>query len=180
MADDPAPPRSHLRLVHSSERQDADDDIVDARFPARDAEPEVEADATPALSPRFVVIALLAFQALGVLSYLGKYVELSRSGTVSPAAAILSVPAALALYAGALLFALRPGRGRTAFLVAAVGFAVAVPFWGISYSWTWPIAFGSMIGLAGAWYARPAAPPAPPDSEGDPMLLEQDPPRRLH
>ena len=186
MDDDTPPPRSHLRLVHARSPQDADDDAQAAQRhqagTAADVDPAAtdEAPRTPALSPRFVVLALLAFQALGTLSYLGRYIELTRSATVSPAAAMLSLPAALALYAGALLMALRPGRGRAAFLVAAVGFGVAVPFWGISYDWTWPIALGSMIGLAGAWYARPAAPLAPPQDEADALTLHDDGPRHLH
>lgn len=187
--DAPPPPRSHLRLVHA---RGPEESIEDARPVEREDDAAARAEGAaapdgsvdeppaPALSPRFVVIALLAFQALGTLSYLGKYVELTRSGTVSPAAAMLSLPAALALYVGALLLALRPGRGRTPFLVAAVGFGVAVPFWGISYDWTWPIAFGSMIGLAGAWYARPPAAPEPDDDETDPLTLHDDRPRRLH
>jgi len=170
MDDDPAPPRTHLRLVETPRREE----IVDApRPPAQDdpdypygydhdADPEpAEPPRPPALSPRFVVLGLLAVQALGALSYLDKYVELTRSTAVSPAAAILSLPATLALYAGALLLMLRPGRGRALFFVAAVGFGIAVPVWGISYAWTWPIAAGSMLGLAGAWVARAAARPAP-------------------
>jgi hypothetical protein len=167
--DDAAPPRTHLRLVQTPRREE----VIDAARPHDDeAEypygydhdadpPPIEPARPPALSPRFVVLGLLAVQVLGALSYLDKYIELTRSTAVSPAAALLSLPAALALYAGALLLMLRPGRGRALFFVAAVGFGIAVPIWGISYGWTWPIAAGSMLGLGGAWVARAAARPAP-------------------
>src|SRR5882762_10241310 len=167
---DGSPPRSHLKLVETTRPQDVENgeprrerDQDDGEYPyGYDVDAEAETPEPPrpsALSPRFVVLALLAFQALGTLSYLGKYIELTRSTAVSPAAAILSVPAALALYAGALLLVLRPGRGRALFFIAAVGLGLAVPFWGISYGWTWPIACGAMLGLAGAWVARAAARP---------------------
>lgn len=160
--------RGHLRLVEPSRPQEVLD--ADEARRRRPAEPdleyiaEVDDDAAPAepprappFSPRFAVLALLAFQAIGVMSYLGKYVELTRTETVSPAAAILSLPAVIALYVAAALSLLRPGSGRTLFIVAAVGLGIAVPFWGISYGWTWPVAAGSMLGLAGAWAARAAA-----------------------
>jgi hypothetical protein len=168
MDDDGTARRPHLRLVDGTRGPD----VVEPgrhRSPEEpgypmlyEADTELEPPRPPALPPRFVVLGLLAIQALGALSYLDKYVELTRSMAISPAAALLSVPAALALYAGALMLMLRPGRGRALFIVASVGFGFAVPFWGISYGWTWPIAAGSMLGLAGAWVARPAAHQAPP------------------
>jgi hypothetical protein len=172
-------PRPHLRLVDPSRRGDADEpefdpverDVHDLHEPYRelgdagnghvapvvdigDGTPD-ESDAPPsALSPRFAVVALIAFQLLVALSYAGKYIDLARGGDVYAVAAILTVPASLCLYIGALLLALRPGRGRALFIVAAVGLGLSLPAWGISYGWTWPMAFGSMLGLAGAWYAR--------------------------
>jgi len=164
----PGGERGHLRLVEPARPQEVLD--ADEARQRRPAEPELEYigeiddDAAqaelprpPPFSPRFAVLALLAFQAIGVVSYLGKYVELTRTETVSPAAAILSLPAVLALFLGAVLSLLRPGRGRALFIVAAVGLGIAVPFWGISYGWTWPVAAGSVLGLAGAWAARAAA-----------------------
>jgi len=160
--------RGHLRLVEPAPRQDVLE--ADEARRRRLAEPELdyvaELDAeaapddpprAPPFSPRLAVLALLAFQVIGVVSYLGKYVELTRTQTVSPAAAILSLPAVAALYLAAAMSLLRPGRGRALFIVAAVGLGIAVPFWGISYGWTWPVAAGSMLGLAGAWAARAAA-----------------------
>lgn len=108
-------------------------------------------------SARFVVVALIAFQSMVALSYLGKYLALAGGGGEYMAASILSVPASLCLYIGALLLALRPGRGRALFVAAAVGLGLSLPAWGVSCGWTWPMAFGAMLGLAGAWYARPAA-----------------------
>src|ERR1700739_2612658 len=118
---DDTPPRTHLRLVETTRPQDVEDAVPAPRRDDLGAPEVVDIDAAdgapeplaaPPLSPRFVVLALLALQVLGTLSWLGKYVELTRSGAVSPAAAMLSVPAALALYAGALLLVVRPGRGR--------------------------------------------------------------------
>jgi hypothetical protein len=176
-------PRPRLRLVDPSRREDENENEDEPEFDAieRDphdlhepyrepgdagnghAAPEVdvgdgtldEGDApATALSPRFAVVALIAFQLLVALGYAGKYIELARGGDVYAVAAILTVPASLCLYIGALLLALRPGRGRALFIVAAVGLGLSLPAWGISYGWTWPMAFGSMLGLAGAWYAR--------------------------
>ncbi len=165
------PPRPPLRLVDNarpagdanapgtSPEPPGEDAVIDAEFPAGDAVAD-DPPRTP-LPPRFIVLGLIAFQLIGALSYAGKYVDLTRTETVSPAAAILSAPALACLCIGALLLALRPGRGRAWFLAAAVGLGVSIPFWGISYSWTWPVAFGAMLGLAGAWYARAAD--GPPD-----------------
>jgi hypothetical protein len=126
---------------------DEDDDLDDAEPPR-----------TP-LSPRFVIVALVALQLLGALSYLPKYLALARSGAEEFVfAAVLSVPAMLCLLAGAALLALRPGRGRMLFVVAAVGLGLAVAGWGVSYVWSWPVALGAMLGLAGAWYARAEVP----------------------
>ena len=138
---------------------DGDDDgIVDADFarPAGSSPNDDDGDAPrSALQPRFVVAALIAFQLMAALGYAGKYATLARGDSLYGVAAMLAAPASLCLYAGALLLALKPGRGRALFVVAAVGLGLAVPAWGIQYGWTWPMAFGSMLGLAGAWYARP-------------------------
>jgi len=118
-----------------------------------DTEP---APASPPGTPpaRFVVVALIAFQLLAALSLAGKYIELARGGDVYALAALLSAPSSLCLYAGAVLLALRPGRGRALFVVAAVGLGLSLPAWGVAYGWTWPMALGAILGLAGAWYAR--------------------------
>ena len=109
-----------------------------------------------ALSPRFVVAALIVFQALAASSFLGKYVALAGGGEDQfKFAAAMSVAASACLYVGAILLALRPGRGRALFVVAACGFGLSLPGWGIGYGWSWPMAFGAMVALAGAWFARP-------------------------
>lgn len=117
-----------------------------------DDEPD-EAQRTP-LSPRFVIVALIVAQLLAASTFLGKYAALVRGDDAYRIAACLSGPASLCLYAGALLLALRPGRGRALFIVAAAGFALALPFWGVGWSWSWPMAFGAILALAGAWFAR--------------------------
>ena len=170
-------PRPPLRLVGGRDRpgdDDADFDSVERaphdlhlHQPYRElavvetpdeADVDVEPPRQP-LSPRFVVTALVAFQLLGALNYFPKYLAMARSGAEEFVfAAVLSVPASLCLYAGALLLALRPGRGRVPFIVAAVGLGLAVPGWGVSYAWSWPMALGAMLALAGAWYARAEAP----------------------
>ncbi len=168
-----APPRPPLRLVGSPGR--ADDDADDAGFdpvdraphdlhpPYReltvvdDAEPvEEDAPRTP-LSPRFVVVALILFQLLAASSYLGKYTALAEGGDQFRFAAAITLPASLCLYVGAILLAVRPGRGRVLFLVAAAGLGLSLPAWGIGYGWSWPMAFGAILALAGAWYARAEA-----------------------
>jgi hypothetical protein len=176
--------RPHLRLVEPARREPAsgfefepverdahdlhgayhelgDEEIVDAEFASSaHHDGQEDAEAPPkTLSPRFVVVALIAFQLLAALGYAGKYVTLTRGGDVYLVAALLAAPASLCLYAGALLLALRPGRGRALFIVAAVGLGLSIPAWGIQYGWTWPMAFGSMLSLAGAWYARPEVRP---------------------
>ena len=139
-----------------------DDDIVDADFARPAGSTPDDADGTPrtALQPRFVVSALIAFQLMAALGYVGKYVTLARGESVYAVAALLAAPASLCLYAGGLLLAWKPGRGRALFIAAAVGLGLAVPAWGIQYGWTWPMAFGAMLALAGAWYARPEIRPA--------------------
>lgn len=166
-------PRPHLRLVDGTGR-DADDgqefdavdrDAHDLHAPYRELgerdlavidadDGEAAAPQRTALSPRFAIVALIAFQLLAALGYGSKYVALARGGDVFAVAAVLTVPASLCLYAGALLLALRPGRGRALFIVAAVGLGLSLPAWGVSYGWSWPIAFGAMLALAGAWFAR--------------------------
>ena len=181
------PPRGHLRLVDGGRRDDDadgapdfdavdrpvhdlhgayheidDDEIIDADFAGA---PLVDEDGPKAtLSPRFVVVALIAFQLLAALGYGGKYVTLARGGDVYGVAALLSVPGSLCLYVGAALLALRPGRGRALFVVAAVALGLSIPAWGIQYGWSWPMAFGSMMGLAGAWFARPEIRPSDEDA----------------
>ena len=126
-----------------------------------DAEPpEEDAPRTP-LSPRFVVIALVVFQLLAASSYLGKYTALAHGDDQFRFAAAMTLAASACLYIGATLLALRPGRGRALFFVAAAGFGLSLPAWGIGYGWSWPIAFGAILALAGAWYARAAARPDP-------------------
>jgi hypothetical protein len=166
-------PRPPLRLVESPSR-DADDEPGFApvdRDPhdfhasyrelavVENGEPEPEEDARPTLSPRFVVVALILFQALAASTYLGKYVALAHGDDQFKFAAAMSVPASACLYIGAVLLALRPGRGRALFIVAACGLGLSLPGWGIGYGWSWPMAFGAMIALAGAWFARPEVRP---------------------
>ena len=173
-------PRPPLRLVGSPGRED-DDGADDADFDAVDREPhdlhppyhelaivdDADADAEAAeedaprtpLSPRFVVVALVVFQVLAASTYLGKYTALAQSENQFRFAAAMTVPASLCLYAGAILLALRPGRGRVLFIVAAAGFGLSLPAWGVGYGWSWPMAFGAILALAGAWYARAEARP---------------------
>ena len=112
-----------------------------------------ESPRTP-LSPRFVIVALIVFQLLAASTFIGKYIALTRGEDQFRVAACLSVPASLCLYVGAVLLALRPGRGRALFIVSAAAFGLSLPAWGVGYGWTWPMAFGAMLALAGAWFAR--------------------------
>ena len=178
-------PRPPLRLVGSPDRDatdsagvDPDEDAVILRAVAgstpadplryaqndgdvHDAEPlEEDAPRTP-LSPRFVVVALVVFQLLAASTYLGKYTALAHGDDQFKFAAAMTLPASACLYIGAILLALRPGRGRALFFVAAAGFGLSLPAWGVGYGWSWPIAFGAILALAGAWYARAEARPDP-------------------
>ena len=126
-----------------------------------DAEPPEEEPPRTPLSPRFVVVALVVFQLLAASSYLGKYAALAQGDNQFRFAAAMTVPASLCLYGGAILLALRPGRGRALFFVAAAGFGLSLPAWGIGYGWSWPMAFGAILALAGAWYARAESRPDP-------------------
>ena len=164
-------PRPPLRLVGSPPRDDADGD--DAGFPPvdrpphdvhppyreptvvdDDGAPQDEEPPRPSLSPRFVVVALIVFQLMAASTFLGKYMALVRGDDQFKFGAAMSVPASLCLYVGAVLLALRPGRGRALFIVAACGFGLSLPGWGVGYGWTWPMAFGAIVALAGAWFAR--------------------------
>ena len=173
MTEPRAPP---LRLVGSPSRGDEGDSDLeydDVAHAPHDRHPpyrelvavddaSAEVDAEPArtpMSPRFVIVALIVFQLLAASTFLGKYAALTHGDDQFTIAACLSVPASLCLYAGALLLALRPGRGRAVFVVAAVGFGLSLPAWGVGYGWTWPMAFGAMLALAGAWFARPEVRP---------------------
>ena len=168
MTDAPRPP---LRLVGSPRRADNDDaddgfdpvdraphdlhppyrelTVVEAVEPAS----EEEAPRVP-LSPRFVVVALIVFQALAASTYFAKYAALVHGDDQFKFAAAMSAPGCLCLYAGAILLALRPGRGRVLFVAAAAALGLSLPGWGLGYSWSWPMAFGAILALAGAWYAR--------------------------
>jgi len=106
------------------------------------------------LSPRFVIVALIVFQLMAASTFWGKYVALAHGDDQFRFAAGVTAPASLCLYLGAALLALRPGRGRWLFIVAAAGFGLSLPAWGVGYSWTWPMAFGAILALAGAWFAR--------------------------
>jgi hypothetical protein len=164
--------RPPLRLVDASPERADEDDAVDARFEAIDRpvhdlyapyrEPAVVEDggdaeeqaSRTAPSPRFAIAALVVFQALAASTYLGKYAALTHGDDQYKFAAGLSIAASACLYAGTLLLALRPGRGRTPFIVAAVAFGLSLPAWGVGYGWSWPMAFGAILALAGAWFAR--------------------------
>ena len=170
MTDAPRPP---LRLVGPPNRADDDDaGADDAGFDPVDRAPHdlhppyreltvvdaIEADEqevphTP-LSPRFVVVALVVFQLLAASTYFAKYAALVHGDDQFKFAAAMSVPGCLCLYTGAILLALRPGRGRVLFIVAAATLGLSLPGWGLGYSWSWPMAFGAILALAGAWYAR--------------------------
>jgi hypothetical protein len=166
---DPRPP---LRLVGSPPNRDVEHgvepDAVD-RAPhdlhppcrelavvenAESGEPGEEEGARTALSPRFVIVVLILFQALAASTFLDKYIALTHGDDQYKVAACLGAAASACLYAGALLLALRPGRGRALFIAAAVGLGLSLPAWGVGYSWSWPMAFGAMLALAGAWFAR--------------------------
>ena len=162
-------PRPPLRLVEPPPRDEddagfapVDRDPHDLHPPYRelavienDTAQDDEGPARTALSPRFVVAALIVFQALAASTFLGKYAALARGGEDQfRFAAAMSVAASACLYIGAVLLALRPGRGRALFVVAACGFGLSLPGWGIGYGWSWPMAFGAMVALAGAWFAR--------------------------
>jgi hypothetical protein len=165
-------PRPPLRLVGSPRRDDDSDPAFDGveRAP-HDLHPpyrelavveDVDAGEDPPrtpLSPRFVIVALIVFQLLAASTFLGKYGALMHGDDQFKIAACLSLPASLCLYAGAVLLALRPGRGRVLFIVAAAAFGLSLPAWGVGYGWTWPMAFGAMLALAGAWFARPEVRP---------------------
>ena len=171
-------PRPPLRLVGSPPtREDEDGVDPDAldRAP-HDLHPpyheltvvengEGDADEAPrsALSPRFAIAGLIVFQALAASTFLDKYVALTHGDDQYKVAACFSVAASACLYLGALLLALRPGRGRALFIVAAAGFGLSLPAWGVGYGWSWPIAFGAILAIAGAWFAR--AEVRPPDDE---------------
>ena len=163
---DPRPP---LRLVGSPSPGDEDDVELDAvdraphdlHPPYRElavvengAPDEEQAAARTALSPRFVIVVLILFQAMAASTFLDKYVALTHGDDQYKVAACMSAAASACLYVGALLLALRPGRGRSLFIAAAVGLGLSLPAWGVGYSWSWPIAFGAMLALAGAWFAR--------------------------
>ena len=167
-------PRPPLRLVGSPPDPSSADDAAfdpvdrephDLHAPYRELAVVDNDDAPPedaprtAPSPRFVIVALTVFQALAASTFLDKYVALTHGDDQYKVAACLSVAASLCLYAGALLLALRPGRGRALFIVAAVGLGLSLPAWGVGYSWSWPMAFGAMLALAGAWFARPEVRP---------------------
>jgi hypothetical protein len=165
------PPR--LRLVHGNspqEREDAPDSTIDAVFADETAgEPAaarsaaaLEAAAAAARAARRATIArqavagLIGFQLLACLRYLHWYASMLREGAVSPLA-LLAIPASLGLYVAAGLLVSRRATAacRTLFIVAAMGLAFSVPFWGIAESWTWPFELGATLALAGAWHARP-------------------------
>jgi hypothetical protein len=167
-----SPPRPPLRLVEPPERADDDTGFAPVDRAPHDIHPPyrelavVENDAATdedapraSLSPRFVVAALIVFQALAASTFLGKYTALVHGDDQFKFAAAMSLPASACLYVGALLLALRPGRGRALFIVAACGFGLSLPGWGVGYGWSWPMAFGAIVALAGAWYARPEARP---------------------
>ncbi len=166
-------PRPPLRLVGSPHRdEDDDDDFEPVERAPHDLHPpyreltvvenveaaEEDPPRTP-LSPRFVIVALIAFQLLAASSFLGKYRALAQGGGEFAFAAAVSALASLCLYAGAVLLAGWPGRGRALFIAAAAGFGVSMPAWGIGYGWDWPLAFGAILALAGAWFARPEVRP---------------------
>lgn len=170
-----SPPRPPLRLVGPPDQEAAGDDGFDPvdRAPhdlhppyreltvVDDAGPVEEDPPRTPLSPRFVVVALVVFQLLAASTYLGKYTALAQGDDQFRFAAAMTLPASACLYVGAILLALRPGRGRVLFLVAAAGFGLSLPAWGVGYGWSWPIAFGAILALAGAWYARAEARPDP-------------------
>lgn len=178
-----SPPRPPLRLVGSPAH---DEDAGDHEFepvqraphdlhpPYRElsvvenaADRDDEDSPRTPLSPRFVIVTLIVAQLLAASTFLGKYAALVRGDDAYRIAACLSVPAALCLYAGAVLLAWRPGRGRALFIVAAAGLGLALPFWGVGWSWSWPVAFGAILALAGAWFARAEARPDE-DAEAQP------------
>jgi hypothetical protein len=159
-------PKPPLRLVGPADRRAADDAGLepieraphDLHAPYRElvvveSEEQEDAPRTP-LSPRFVVVALIVFQLLAASTFLGKYAALTRSDDQYRFAAVLSGAATLCLVIGAVALAVRPGRGRALFIAAAVGYGLSLPAWGVGYGWSWPIAFGAMLALAGAWFAR--------------------------
>jgi hypothetical protein len=158
------PPPPEPEDVDDADAADAPPAAIDARFPddatptGPDADPAAAAAraARVAAIARQVVAGLAGFQFLACLRYLHWYAALVRDGAVSPAA-LLAVPACLALYAATGLLVARraPAACRTLFVAAAMALAVSVPFWGITDDWTWPLELGATLALAGAWYARP-------------------------
>ena len=164
-------PRPPLRLVGSPPGRE-DDDAHDAEFDAVERAPhdlhapyrelavvENDESETPdpprtPLSPRFVIVVAILFQAIAASTFLDKYAALTHGDDQYKVAACLSAAACVCLYVGALLLALRPGRGRALFIVAAAGLGLSLPAWGVGYSWSWPMAFGAILALAGAWFAR--------------------------
>ncbi|MGN6527306.1 MAG: hypothetical protein ACTHL8_13045 [Burkholderiaceae bacterium] len=151
--------------------------VVDAHDPGShpysdadsDSDPDRDTDRAPARAPqpRLLVALLIGLQAMAALAYGAKYAELARAGGIYGLATALALPAALALYAGAVLLLARPGRGRALFFIAAVGLGLSIPAWGVDATWTWPVAAGAMLALAGAWYAR-AEVHVPEDAEAQP------------
>ena len=162
-------PRPPLRLVEPLPSRDGEEDREldavdraphDLHPPYRELavvdgdEPDAEEAPRIAFSPRLAIAGLIVVQAIAASTFLDKYVALMHGDDQYKVAACFSVAASACLYVGALLLALRPGRGRVLFIAAAAGFGLSLPAWGVGYSWSWPIAFGAMLALAGAWFAR--------------------------
>jgi hypothetical protein len=158
-----SPPRLHL--VHGKppepedgREEDDPDSAVDAAFPedaparADDAAERAARAARIAAFARQGVAGLIVLQLFVALGYLRPYLTMASAGAV-PLPALIVIPASLLLYAGGVLLALRRAHGgaRVAFIVAAMGLAVGVPFWGVSSGWAWPFELGATLALAGAW-----------------------------
>jgi hypothetical protein len=104
--------------------------------------------------PKYIVIALVAIQLLATMRFSYAYLELVRTGAAPVLALLFGFPASICLYVAALFLLSKKPRGKRLFLVAAVGLAVSVRFWGWPYPWSVVALFGAVLGAAGWWVAR--------------------------
>jgi len=103
---------------------------------------------------KYIVIALVAIQLLATMRFSYAHLELVRTGAAPVLALLFGFPASICLYVATLFLLLKKPRGKRLFLIAAIGLAASVRFWGWPYPWSFVALFGAVLGAAGWWVAR--------------------------
>ena len=126
------------------------DSSLDSNSPAASNEPRQDE------TWRYILVAMVAVQAVYIFNDMSSYWELVRTGSVSALSGLVALVSLICLYSGSTALVSSPRRGKRSFLIASIGLVASFFLFGAKYSLSWPFLGGAVLAHAGFWYTRHA------------------------